>query len=87
MTQTHYERTYLHLVPKVRHTFQEWERQRMLDIHVELQVLRKDLARLKRASTRVERCHQCRCLSTITICDDGAYRCQRCLAVPKEASA
>ena len=83
----YYERTYLHLVPKVRHSFQEWTRQRLVDIHVELQVLRQDKARLLRLSTKVDRCEQCRVLNTLTICDDGAFRCKRCQAAPKEEAS
>jgi len=85
--ETYYERTYLHLVPKVRHSFQEWTRNRLVQIFAEVEALRADHARLLRQCTKVDRCHQCRVLNTLTICDDGAFRCQRCLAVPKEASA
>lgn len=67
----------LQLVP-TRHTFQEWERQRMLDIFAELAALRADLARLLRQSTQMGRCDSCRRLDTITIQDSGFWTCRRC---------
>ena len=78
-------RAHLALVP--RHTFQEWTRDRLVQIHAELSALRQDLKRLKRLSTTTARCHQCRVLATITICEDGNWRCKRCLAVPKGETA
>jgi len=78
-------RAHLALVP--RHTFQEWTRDRLVQIHAELSALRQDLKRLKRLSTQVAPCWQCRVRATITICDDGAFRCARCQAAPKEETA
>jgi len=75
-------RAHLALVP--RHTFQEWTRDRLVQIHAELSALRQDLKRLKRLSTQVAPCWQCRVRATITICEDGAFRCARCQAAPKE---
>ena len=68
-------RPMLTLVP--RHTFQEWTRQRLVDIHVELQVLRADLRRLQRQTQHMGRCPSCTVYSTLHLTADG-FRCRRC---------
>ncbi|HJQ66363.1 MAG TPA: hypothetical protein VJ816_08300 [Gemmatimonadales bacterium] len=70
-----------------RNTFASWQRDRLVQIFAEVEALRADKARLIRMSTQVARCWQCRVLNTITICDDGAWRCRRCQLAPKENTA
>ena len=69
----------LQLVP-TRRTLISYQRDLLVQRFAEIEALRQDLKRLKRMSTTTARCHQCRVLATITICEDGAFRCKRCIA-------
>lgn len=75
----------LALVP--RHTFQEWGRQRLVDISVELSVLRADLERLRRRCTQVGKCDRCTHWSTTSLQDNGFFYCRRCALVAQGARA
>jgi ribosomal protein L37AE/L43A len=70
-----------------RRTLASYQRDLLVQRFAEVECLRADLKRLQRLTTEVARCHQCRVLCTITLQDDGAWRCKRCIAAPKEASA
>jgi len=73
----------LQLVP-TRRTLISYQRDLLVQRFAEIEALRQDLKRLKRLSTQVAPCWQCRVRATITICEDGAFRCARCQAAPKE---
>ena len=75
----------LALVPK--QTLADWTRQRLVDISVELSVLRADLDRLHRRCTQVGKCDRCDHWSTTVLQDNGFFYCRRCALVAKGVSA
>jgi hypothetical protein len=75
----------LALVP--RHTFQEWSRDRHVQIAAELSALRMDLERLQRRCTQMGRCDSCKRGATVTIQDNGWWLCRRCQLTTQEVRA
>jgi len=72
-----YLRPTLRLV-QTRRSLRDFQRDLLVQRFAEIEALRADLKRLQRQTTDVARCHQCHRLATITLDDDGAWRCVPC---------
>lgn len=77
----------LRLLQAPRASLNTWTRQRLVDISVELSVLRADLERLRRRCTQVGKCDRCTHWSTTVLQDNGFFYCRRCALVAKGVSA